>query len=224
VNWDGRATSLPTWDALAAPGNTFADRFVPHGNTLVTISMSVEPDARGEGCAAELLRQAKRLAEDSDLTWVAGDYRPSAYAEAKKAGALFGEYSRARRADGCLVDPWLRAIERAGFEFVRVDSRAMVCHATVQQVDEWRQSYRSPEWYLVADDSLIASLMAEHRPQQEGVEPTEIWECGETGSWYVDRASGHAVYVESNCWARYRVDSFAERRDRAGSPGGGRRP
>jgi hypothetical protein len=148
---------------------------------------------------------AIRLAEKSGVAWVTGDYRPSAYAEAKRAGEPFDEYCRRRRADGCLVDPWLRAIERAGFEFVRVDARAMVCDATVQQVDDWRRSYQPTEWYLVADESVRTSLIAQHLPHQAGVKPTEVWECGETGSWYVDRASGNAVYIESNMWGRYRV-------------------
>jgi GNAT superfamily N-acetyltransferase len=205
VNWDGRSSSLPTWDALAAPGNTFADRFVSDGNTLAMLSMSVDPEARGEGCAAELLQDAKRLAGYSDITWLVGDYRPSAYAGAKREGALFEEYSRARRGDGSLVDPWLRAIERAGLEFVRIDPRAMVCHATLEQVDGWRRSYRPRDWYLVSDEVLRNSLVAEHLPMQSGVEPSEIWECGETGSWYVDRVVGNAVYIESNYWARSRV-------------------
>ncbi len=35
---------------------------------------------------------------------------------------------------------------------------------------------------------------------------TPAWECGETGTWYVDDGAGAAAYIESNFWGRIPLD------------------
>jgi hypothetical protein len=54
----------------------------------------------------------------------------------------------------------------------------------------------------LTDPNVISIRMSEHTPHLDLDDVDEKWECRETGTWYVDRSGGRALYVESNLWGR----------------------
>lgn len=218
VQWDGEPGSLPSWDELAEPDFTFARRFRRDGNTLALMSISILPSNRKINWASLLIAQAQAYAARSGLAHVVGDFRPNNFGAAKVREPLLGfaEYVRRRRPDGFPQDEWLRSLTRQGLKTYRVDSRAMVIPADLAQFDQYRQSLPPHLWWRVTDPRAIAVRLAEHRPEQDLGMIEEVWECGQTGTWYVNRSRSAAVYIESNFLGELPVEAtkkmFREKR------------
>ena len=68
---------------------------------------------------------------------------------------------------------------RQGARLVRPVPRSLAIKGSLAKFDRVRRSFRPNDWYSPAPD---------------------VWECGETCTWYVDRARKLAISVESNCW------------------------
>lgn len=200
MRWDGDPTALGTWDALSGHDTSVAEAHDPAGNTLLMLSVSIRPDGQGRGVSAGLVDHARRVAHDLGLEHVISPFRPSGFGAHKAAGghADFDAYRRATRADGLPVDPWLRALTRLGMEQLRVVDAAMVVRCPLAEVEGWRASYRAGSWFALDEDR--AAVLVDALPDDIVDTVDEVWECGETGSWFVDRMAGEATYVESNVW------------------------
>ena len=108
-------------------------------------------------------------------------------------------YCAQTRPDGLPRDPWLRALTRRGMQQLRLDPRAMAIEATAAELDGWRASYRPEAWWQVTESAEITALVDWLQPHElDRID--EIWECGETGTWFCDRAAGEAIYLETNVW------------------------
>jgi len=218
INWAGNAGDLPTWDEVAGEAVTYEETYVPDGNTLALMSISVDPATRGKGVYRDLILQAQDLARISQIERLVGDFRPSGFGAYKRNTGFFDfeEYCRTTRSeaepnylniklpalkkDDQPQDPWLRAVKRLGMTELAADPRAMVVPASTEELDNYRETYKPEDWWKVTDPEQISYLLGWHQPHQDIESVEEIWECGETGTWYVDRTHGAAVYIESNLW------------------------
>lgn len=208
IEWDGDPARLGSWDEVAGRTSSIAAAHDPDGSTLVLLSVSVRPDRLGEGLASALVDRARSLALDRGLDHVISPFRPSGFGTAKAAGTAtsFAEHCAATRPDGLPIDPWLRVLRRKGAHPLKVAPAAMVVSATLDEVERWRTE--SPDrWRKV--DSTVA--FAEGIGRSDG-ERIEIWECGETGTWYLDVAEGRATYIEDNLWGEVPLRADAEPR------------
>jgi|GEM_PF-601670 len=207
VSWSGAADTLPTWDDIAGPSQTFAETYRSDGNTFALMSMSVNPDNKGQGVTGQVFDKIREYAQGEGIDHIIGDFRPSGFGAYKTitGDTNFVEYCEQRRPDGMPQDPWLRAVTRQGAEFMTPDRRAMVVEATVDQVREWTTTYNPEKWWEVIDLEQIGELVAWHEPLQDLEQVDQVLECGETGTWYLDSANNKAVYIESNLWGEVPV-------------------
>lgn len=217
INWSGDTEHLPTWNKVAGQELTYEDSFEPNGNTLALMSISVNPKARGRGIYRSLIRDAQDYARKNNLQHLIGDFRPSGFGVYKRHTGDFDfiKYCHNKRnenlqpplfgpiktkKDNQPQDPWLRAVKRLGMEELKPDARAMVVHAHADELDKYMQTYRPENWWKVTNAEQIKYLLDWHQPHLDLEHVVEVWECGETGTWYVDPINDEAVYIESNLW------------------------
>lgn len=180
---------LARW--LRAPGaferlvRGWRARRISGANAVCLIAISVDPDFRKRQLAAMLVSAAKTAARHLGFAYVMAPFRPNAYGQfkaARKVGhsdTLFADYCRLTNDVGLPVDPWLRTVVRLGARLVKPVPRSCVIERPIAEFERFRESHRSADWYSPSPD---------------------VWECGETPAWYVDRARGVSVSVEPNCW------------------------
>jgi GNAT superfamily N-acetyltransferase len=183
INWDGDSESLPSWDDVAGDPTTYERTYVPKGNTLVLMSMNVNPEYQGAGHARALIEKAKLLTQELGVDYLIGSFRPNEYGKHKAINGVkalgFEEYASLKRDDGLSIDSWLRNLTRNGMKPLKVDPYAMIVTVTLDDLAIYIKNYKSDMWKEVSPN---------------------VWECGEVGSWYIDVAQGSATYQESNLW------------------------
>ncbi len=179
VEWLGQEA---LWEQLA---QRIRRQKMDGANAICLLAMAVDPAARGQGLPGLLMQRAKDAAAHLGYRYVISPFRPTAYGAYKAERGLahsrdlFAEYCAATRPDGKPLDPWLRRTVALGARLVRPVDRSFVIHGTLERFDALRETYRPDDWYSPA---------------------TDVWECGETCTWYVDRARNSAMSVEPNCW------------------------
>jgi hypothetical protein len=174
-------SNLPSWDDVAGEPTTYENTYISSGDTLVLMSMNVDPHHQGKGHPAKLIKAAKELANDSEVKQLLGSFRPSGYGEACiQEGVVlpFWEYCQSVRDDGMPVDPWLRNLKRnGGISIISEDPSAMEVEVSLEDFAYFKESYK-PEKWVELELGKIA--------------------CGETGFWQIH--DDKAVYRESNVW------------------------
>jgi hypothetical protein len=129
LEWDGAEDSLPSGiDAAlraAAPG----------GNTLCALAAEVSPDARSRGLAGEILAGMRSIGESLGLQYLIAPVRPSW--KERYPLAPIERYVTWRRADGSLLDPWMRLHERLGARIGPPLPESMLITGTVEEWSAW---------------------------------------------------------------------------------------
>lgn len=204
IMWDGDPESLPTWDEIAGDDNmTYADTYQPDGSTIVLMSVSIRPDAQGKSLTDVLVAKIKEVAAMEGIEYIISDFRPSGYGayKAKNGDPGFAKYIELKRQEDNLpIDGWLRSLARKNMRPLRIDPKAMVVSTSLEEFKNFRFQYQPECWYQLTDPGLIKMKVAEQTPQTKVEQVDEVWECRENGTWYVNKADGRAVYIESNLW------------------------
>lgn len=144
-------------------------------NHVSALEITVAPDARGTGLAAQLIGRMKQSAERSGATALVAPVRPSR--KHLVPHEPIEAYVARTRDDGLPDDPWLRVHVRLGGTIVGVCPTSMTIPGTV---DQWRA------W---------TGLPLAHSG------PVDV--PGALVPLHVDHANDHAVYVEPNVWVRH---------------------
>ena len=133
--WDGDDRTLP--DGIDA-----ALRLVVDGNragrvpdTLCAFAAEVDPTARGRGLAVELLQGMRELAHRRRLRRMVAPVRPSW--KERYPLAPIERYVTWRRADGQLLDPWMRLHERLGARVATPLPQSMRITGSVRDWEGW---------------------------------------------------------------------------------------
>jgi GNAT superfamily N-acetyltransferase len=189
INWDGNPDTLPSWDEVAGAAvgqGDYASSFVPHGNTIVLMSMNVRPDQRGNGHPRRLIAAARAQAHRLGVRHLIAPFRPDTFGKwklediARRSDEDFQRYCQLkieRNGRQMPFDGWIRNLIYSGMMPIRVQNDAMVVTVSRAEFEEFRKQ----------------GFWIETRPGE--------WQCGETGTWYV---RGHtAVYREKNLWGRF---------------------
>lgn len=183
INWDGDTQTLPTWDAVAGGSvelGDFSKTYVPDGNTLDIMSISVDPDMQGKGLATILFMEVISIAGELGIEHLIASFRPCMYGDFKvKSGEAisFDEYCRITADDGLPGDPWLRTATRYGMVPLRIERSAITVEVTKSRFEKFKKIYNPDNWSLNSEGK---------------------WECGETGVWTIK--GNKAKYVEPNLW------------------------
>ena len=177
IAWDADTTSLPSWDDVAGATCTYHDTYQPDGNALVLMSMNINPDARGRRIPNVLIGCIKALGQASGVEHIIGSFRPNQFGQHKKhwADTSFEVYIGLHNQNGQPLDGWLRSLSHHGMTPLKVDHSAMQVPVSRAEFEAFRQ----PDWQEVRSN---------------------VWECGEVGSWYVSPDGQSATYRESNVW------------------------
>ena len=186
INWDGKLESLPTWDEVAGEPTDYSKTYQPNGNSLVLMSMNVDPAARGLQLPKLLIAKLLGYASIQGIEHVIGSFRPSAYGKAvlaavNEGGKLppFETYCSSTDDHGNYIDPWLRALARNGMTPIAIDSKAMQVSLSAEEFEGVKQ----------------------HSWQQIELDGVTIWCPDETGVFY-QRPDGSYLYKEINLWGK----------------------
>lgn len=210
VAWSGDPSELGTWDGLAGRSDQSLTPHDPDGNALAMLSIAVHPERRGHGLAEALVREAIDLAGSLGLDAMIGPFRPSGFGASKATtgDVDFVAYCQSRDRRGRPIDAWLRVMERHRMVPLKIVDGAMVVETNLVEFEILRTTYRPERWYRVLDDRSLSILGQRHAAI--GFEPPdEVWECGETGWWLIDRRRDVATYVEPNLWGCVRIGTGA---------------
>jgi hypothetical protein len=130
--WDGD-------DATLAPGIDAALQAALESHrppdTLCAMAAEIPPTSRGGGLAAEVLRAMSALAARHGLPRLIAPVRPS-WKERYPLTPI-ERYVTWRRADGRLLDPWLRVHERLGARVGPPLPESMRITGTVAEWEQW---------------------------------------------------------------------------------------
>jgi GNAT superfamily N-acetyltransferase len=141
---------------------------------LCALAILIDPDRQGEGLSRVLLEHMRGLAAERGWDLVA-PVRPTL--KHRYPLTPIERYIEWRRADGLLLDPWLRAHERLGAELVGVAPDSLIAEGTVAELEEWCGLAFPESGSYVVDGALV---------------PVEI-----------DRESDRGSYREPNVWMRH---------------------
>lgn len=183
IDWDGNPLTLPCWDNVAGDPTTYEHTYKPSGNTLVMMSMNVDPASQGKGLARKLIEQSRFLAVGLDVDYLIGSFRPNEFgkykSEPEKEFTKFEDYIQLKRPDGLPIDSWLRNLTRNGMQALHIDDHAMTVSVAIDEFQAFKTGYNVGMWKEIYPG---------------------VWECGEVGVWKVDSHNGSAIYKESNLW------------------------
>jgi GNAT superfamily N-acetyltransferase len=160
-------------------------RRLSHANTIFLLAISVHPDFYGQHLPTLLLDEARANARRLGFEYVAAAFRPSGYGKYKAerraahSEALFHDYCHLKDEHGLPFDPWLRNVVRHGGRLLRVEPRSFSVSGSMARFDAFRRSHRVEAWYSPSPN---------------------VWECGETCTWYVDPARRSVLALEPNYW------------------------
>jgi hypothetical protein len=135
--WDGTSADLPdTMGGLLE--RAVADHDAGRSpNTLSAMAALVDRGQRARGLSTEILQAMRAIAGEHGLAELVAPVRPPL--KASYPLAPIDRYARWRRADGALLDPWLRVHERLGAEMVRIAPRTLAIVGTVAEWEEWTE-------------------------------------------------------------------------------------
>jgi hypothetical protein len=163
-------------------------------NTLFLLAMTIHPDFHRFRLPSLMFEAAKASARKLSYDYLAAPFRPSGYGSYKAERrathslALFSEYCQLKNEQGLPLDPWLRNVVRQGATLLRLEPRSFSVAGSLEKFEAFRRSHRPDAWYSPSPN---------------------VWECGETCTWYVDPARRSVLAVEPNYWGRVDLRSEA---------------
>lgn len=146
-------------------------------NTLCALLAGIQPGVKSTGLSRQLLEHMKVLARRDGLTALVAPVRPNQ--KARYPLTPMERYAQWRRADGMLLDPWLRTHERLGAEFLGICPNSNVFRGSVGEWEQWT-GLALPE----SGDYVVPGGLAPLR---------------------VDRERDEGVLVEPNVWMKHDV-------------------
>jgi GNAT superfamily N-acetyltransferase len=174
----GQANAVPTsWDGEVSSLRDEGVRGVvlhrgDKPNVLCALQIMIAPDRRGEGLSKLMIRRMHELGRQAGFERLIAPVRPTL--KARYPLAPMERYVEWRRADGALLDPWLRTHEALGAKILRVAPRSMRIAAPVAEWEEWTGMVFPESGPYVVPGALV---------------PVEI-----------DRERDEGLYEEPNVW------------------------
>lgn len=172
VAWSGIDAELPDGvpDALRrafAGGGACATP-----TALCALLAGIQPSARSHGVSSQVLLHMRALAGQHALEWLIAPVRPTL--KARYPLTAMERYATWRRADGQLLDPWLRTHERLGARMAGLAPRGNVFRGTVAQWEEWTGLALPESGRYVVPDALEPLQIDRERDEGVLIEPN-VW-------------------------------------------------
>lgn len=173
--WDSRAETLPDDGIDAVVEGRFADD-PPTPNVLCALQILIAPEYRGQALSSRMIQRMAEIGREHGLDMLIAPVRPNL--KHNYPLTPMERYIEWRRADGSLLDPWLRTHERLGAEIAKVAPESSRVPGTVAQWEEWAGMAFPESGSYVVPGALV---------------PVEI-----------DRERDEGLYVEPNVWMVHR--------------------
>jgi GNAT superfamily N-acetyltransferase len=170
--WNGTAEDLPdTMGGLIerAASDHDAGR---KPNTLSAMAALVDRGRRAQGLSTAILRAMGAIARAHGLAELVAPVRPPL--KASYPLAPMARYAGWRRADGTLLDPWLRVHERLGAEVVRIAPRTLVIVGTVAEWEEWT-GMRFPDSGPYVVPGALQPVLIDHGRDEGRYDDPNVW-------------------------------------------------
>ena len=175
----GYACTLPVrWDGIPEPRGidwAMTNGVAGEPSDLCAIVVGIDPEYRGQGLSAVLLRRMAGLAAAHGLDCMIAPVRPT-WKEHYPLTPI-ERYALWRRDDGLPYDPWLRTHERAGAEILDPAPRSMTITGSRAEWEEWTGLQFPEDGDYVVPGALVP----------------------------VRFADGQGTYVEPNVWMKHPV-------------------
>jgi len=175
ATWDSRAETLPDDGIDAVVEGRFADD-PPTPNVLCALQILIAPEYRGQALSSRMIQRMAEIGREHGLDTLIAPVRPNL--KHNYPLTPMERYIEWRRADGSLLDPWLRTHERLGAEIAKVAPESSRVPGTVAQWEEWTGMVFPESGSYVVPGALV---------------PVEI-----------DRERDEGLYVEPNVWMVHR--------------------
>jgi len=175
ATWDSRAETLPDDGIDAVVEGRFADD-PPTPNVLCALQILIAPEYRGQALSSRMIQRMAEIGREHGLDTLIAPVRPNL--KHNYPLTPMERYIEWRRADGSLLDPWLRTHERLGAEIAKVAPESSRVPGTVAQWEEWAGMAFPESGSYVVPGALV---------------PVEI-----------DRERDEGLYVEPNVWMVHR--------------------
>jgi GNAT superfamily N-acetyltransferase len=171
ATWDSRAETLPDDGIDAVVEGRFADD-PPTPNVLCALQILIAPEYRGQALSSRMIQRMAEIGREHGLDTLIAPVRPNL--KHNYPLTPMERYIEWRRADGSLLDPWLRTHERLGAEIAKVAPESSRVPGTVAQWEEWAGMVFPESGSYGVPGALV---------------PVEI-----------DRERDEGLYVEPNVW------------------------
>jgi GNAT superfamily N-acetyltransferase len=135
LRWDGDDATLPDGIDEALRQSVAGRRAGERPDTLCAFAAEVSPAVRQQGLSGQLLAGMRELAGRHGLTRMIAPVRP-AWKDRYPLTPI-ERYARWRRADGQLLDPWMRLHERLGARVAAPLPRSLRITGTVAEWERW---------------------------------------------------------------------------------------
>ncbi len=135
--WDGHDASLSDGIDTSLEEVFRRVRSGESVNTLCALAAETPRDGRARGLATKLLEGMRALAERQGLKHLIAPVRPSL--KERYPIAPIERYVQWRRADGQLLDPWMRIHERLGARIAGVLPHSLRITGTVAEWEAWTE-------------------------------------------------------------------------------------
>jgi GNAT superfamily N-acetyltransferase len=159
--WDGDDGALPPGIDGALRAVVEQRRAGAPVDTLCALAAEVSPDARRGGLAGQLLAGMRELAQRNGLRRLIAPVRPSW--KHRYPLAPIERYVTWRRADGALLDPWMRLHERLGARVGPTLPESMLISGTVAEWESWTElAFPESGDYVFPDGLAPVTVDREH--------------------------------------------------------------
>jgi GNAT superfamily N-acetyltransferase len=169
--WDGTVDALPD-DGLRA---MLEARYAENGgdpNVLCAVQIMIAADRRGEGLSRRMIERMHELGREQGFERLIAPVRPNL--KDRYPLAPMERYVEWRRADGSLLDPWLRTHEALGAKILKIAPRSMEVLGSVAEWEAWTLMTFPESGAYVVPGALVPVEINHQRDEGIYVEPN-VW-------------------------------------------------
>lgn len=158
-----------------------------HCNTIILTAMFIDNRHKGQRIPSRLIASAKEQLTQLDFKYLISPFRPSEYGKYKLENGFqhnnetFRTYCYSENEEGFPVDAWLRALTKNGMKMLKPEPRSFCVINSLECFEAFKKIHKPDAWY------------------KNG---TDVWECGETQTWYADRQHNTVYSIEPNMWGQ----------------------
>ncbi|MBC8953031.1 GNAT family N-acetyltransferase [Xenorhabdus sp. PB62.4] len=164
------------WDAVLHAGGEAKGK--KKANMVSALSVTVDPEFRGQNVPALLINSVKQTAREAGLDGLVVPVRPSL--KSKYPLQDFVQYCEWKNDKGEPFDPWIRTHCRLGAKIIKPALRSMDIYGTVEQWQEWTGMKFPQSGEYIIPGGLVPLV--------------------------VDAEKQMAYYIEPNLWVFHRLD------------------